>query len=187
MDLSTYVISNIFWAHNTNMPQMAEEIHNAAVVVPRAVMSSITVSGVLGFSTALIITFTTPSFEDVLNSDSKYPFMEVLIKTLSSNGAAAFLVACIIALAQASTTASLAVASRLLWSFSRDRGVPFWQWLRVVRQLPTLLLPIPPPDPLAKLSQANRAGQPLHHYPPPRRHRQHSHLLPPLPHRPRFL
>lgn len=119
---------------------MAEEIHGAAVVVPRAVMSSITLSGLLGFSIALIITFTTPDFQAVLNSSSKYPFMEVFQATLGSNGAAAFLVAVVIALAQASTTASLAVASRLLWSFSRDRGVPFWQWLRVVNVRSTIPL-----------------------------------------------
>ncbi|KAH7320646.1 putative GABA permease [Stachybotrys elegans] len=108
---------------------MAEEIRNASVVIPRAVLTSIGVNGVLGFAMLMAYLFCLGDLNAALESSATlgYPFLWVFWNGTGSNRGAAAMGLIIVALGVCSTVGVLASSSRMLWSFARDRGVPFWR------------------------------------------------------------
>lgn len=109
---------------------MAEEIKNASTVVPRAMLLSIVLNGMLGFAMLLAYLFCLGDLGGVLASQETlgYPFLFVFQNGTNSTAGAAVMGLLVVALGVCSTVGALASASRLLWSFSRDRGVPFWKY-----------------------------------------------------------
>lgn len=111
---------------------MSEEIQNAAIVVPRAIMSSILLNGVMGFGIALALLFCMGDVEAILGTSTGYPSIEIFRQAVQSITGAALMAAVIITMALCATLAVMASASRQLWAFSRDRAVPGWQHLQHV-------------------------------------------------------
>lgn len=112
---------------------MAEEITHASLTVPRAIMASTTLNGMMGIAVAVVLAFTVTDIKDVFTADSNYPILDVLGRITNSKSGATTLMIVSVMIALNTTTTSLACVSRLLWSFSRDRGVPGWSWLGKVR------------------------------------------------------
>lgn len=109
---------------------MAEEIRNASVVVPRAITMSIVLNGILGFAMMIAYLFCLGDLDAVLESQATlgYPFLFVFQTGLGSTPGAAVLGLIIVVLGVCSTVGALASSSRMLWSFARDHGVPFWAY-----------------------------------------------------------
>lgn len=111
---------------------MSEEIKNAAVVVPRSILLSVLINGVLGFGMLLALLFCLGNIQDALTTSTGFPFMEIFLAGTGSTGGTATMIAIILIVAICSTTGMMAATSRQFWSFSRDRGVPGWKvWSRV--------------------------------------------------------
>jgi choline transport protein len=110
--------------------QMAEEIKNASIVVPRAILTSIILSGILGFAMLVAYLFCLGDLAAVLESQLTlgYPFLFVAQSGTRSTAGAAVMALLIDALGACSTVGILASSSRMLWSFARDRGIPFWRY-----------------------------------------------------------
>ncbi|KAK4209727.1 amino acid/polyamine transporter I [Rhypophila decipiens] len=112
---------------------MAEEIRNASTVVPQAIMSSIVLNGILGFAmmTGYLICFGNleTNLEAVLGSYETlgFPFLYVFQTGTGSTAGAVVMSLIIVVLGICSTVGVLASSSRMLWSFARDRGIPFWR------------------------------------------------------------
>ncbi|KAI1471073.1 putative GABA permease [Daldinia caldariorum] len=108
---------------------MAEEIRNASTVVPQAITTSIVLNGVFGFAMMIAYLFCLGDLDAVLESQTTlgYPFLYVFQVGTGSTPGAAVLGLIIVVLGVCSTVGVLASSSRMLWSFSRDRGVPFWR------------------------------------------------------------
>ncbi|KAI0120315.1 amino acid/polyamine transporter I [Hypoxylon sp. NC0597] len=108
---------------------MAEEIKDASTTVPRAIMISIVLNGVLGFAMMLAYLFCLGELEAVLESQATlgYPFLFVFQSGTRSIAGAAVMGLVIVALGICSTVGILASSSRMLWSFARDHGVPLWK------------------------------------------------------------
>ena len=110
---------------------MAEEIKNAAVVVPRAILISVAINGALGFSMLIALLFClgdsslVPTV--VLQTPLGFPFMQVFLDATKSVAGSAIMASIILVLGISSTVGLLASSSRMFWSFARDRGLPFWQ------------------------------------------------------------
>lgn len=109
---------------------MSEEVHNAAVVVPWAIIFSIVLNGALGFGMLLAALFRLGDPDVVFATAS--PFMAIFQQAVGANGGANAMIAIIIVLAFSALISITAGASRMAWSFARDRGLPGWQYLSKV-------------------------------------------------------
>lgn len=111
--------------------QMAEEIRNAAVVIPRSLLTGLAINGALGFA-MLIVTLYCVAASDIdaaLAENPSYPFMAIFRTAVGSTAGAAVMASVIVVMAFSATTGCLASTSRLYWAFARDRGLPGWKIL----------------------------------------------------------
>ena len=111
---------------------MSEEIQNAALVVPRSIMISIFINGALGFAVLLVTLFSLNDVEKALNTPTDYPYMQVFLDSTGSVAGATAMASIITFMAFSANIGILATASRMCWSFCRDRGLPGWQFLQHV-------------------------------------------------------
>ena len=123
---------------------MAEEIRNASVVVPRAVITSLVLNGSMGFAMVIAYVFCMGDVEATIASAETlgYPFLYVFQQGTRSNAGAAVMGLIIFILGVCCSVGVLAASSRMLWSLARDRGVPFWKHLTMVRNVHSRLIPL---------------------------------------------
>ena len=112
---------------------MSEEIQDAALVVPRSITISICLNGALGFAALLVTLFSLNNVEKVLNTPTDYPYMQVFLDSTGSVAGATVMASIITIMTFSANIGILATASRMCWSFCRDRGLPGWQSLQHVR------------------------------------------------------
>lgn len=102
---------------------MAEEIHNASIIVPRSMVTSVLINGVFGFAALMALLFSLSDVENALMSPTGYPFMYIFEAAAGVKGGT--VMACtIVCLGTFGSWALLATASRQIWAFSRDNGLP---------------------------------------------------------------
>lgn len=111
---------------------MSEEIQNAAVVVPNAIVFSIILNGVLGFGMALALLFCIGDIDAALHTNTEFPFIEIFYQAVQDVTGAALMTSIIITLSLCATVGIVASASRQLWAFSRDRAIPGWEHIQRV-------------------------------------------------------
>ena len=120
---------------------MSEEIKNAAVIVPKAIVFSIVLNGLLGFGIALALIFCIGDIDAALHTKTDFPFIEIFYQAVQDITGAALMTSIIITLSLCATVGIVASASRQLWAFSRDRAVPGWEHIQRVNSksaIPTL-------------------------------------------------
>lgn len=88
-------------------------------------MSSVAVNGVLGFIMLVTLCFTLGEVDSVLHTPTGFPFIQIFYNTTGSLTATNAMTAVLIVTLTASTITEVATASRQLWSFARDEGIPF--------------------------------------------------------------
>lgn len=88
-------------------------------------MSSVAVNGVLGFIMLVTLCFTLGEVDKVLDTPTRFPFIEIFYNTTGSFAATNAMTAVLVVTLTASTITEVATASRQLWSFARDEGLPF--------------------------------------------------------------
>ena len=104
---------------------MSEEIENPSLAVPRSIVTSIAVNGSLGFAILLATLFGLGDIDTVLNTPTGYPYMEIFLQATGSVAGTTAMAAIVIALGIGATIGFVATSSRMIWSFARDRGLPF--------------------------------------------------------------
>ena len=72
------------------------------------------------------ILFCTQNIEEALDSPTNYPFIQIFQVATNSSAGTVVMVLIVAVMQICATTSSLAAASRQVWSFSRDHGVPGW-------------------------------------------------------------
>jgi choline transport protein len=87
-------------------------------------IASIMLNGVMGFALLIALLFCLGNINAALQSPTGFPFIEIFVQATNSNGSASAMTAVIIVLLGAAAIGIMATASRLLWSFARDNGVP---------------------------------------------------------------
>lgn len=113
---------------------MSEEVANASRVIPNALMLSVGINGCLGFGMIIAMMFCTGSdLGGTLGKITGYNFMGIFMEATDSLPGSLTMCAIVIVIYVCSLMGLLAAASRQLWSFSRDRGVPGWRWWSRVR------------------------------------------------------
>lgn len=111
---------------------MSEEIRHASMVVPRAIVTSIVLNGLLGFGMALTLLFCIGDINAALHTPTGFPFIEIFYQGVQSLPGAAIMTSIIVALSLCATVGIVASTSRQLWSFSRDRAIPGWRHIQQV-------------------------------------------------------
>ena len=117
---------------------MAEEIQNAEVVVPWSMLTTTVLNGSLGFAIVIAVLFVTKDITAALASPTGvlgYPFIQIFYDATGSKAGSSVLVAIMIVMDIAGTIAFIATASRLIWAFARDRGLPGWRTVSKVRSI----------------------------------------------------
>lgn len=106
---------------------MCEEIVDAAVNVPRAIIASLLINGILGLGMLVAILFRMGDPDAALAAQQTigYPFIEIFIQATGSKAGSSVMTAILIVLAISASVGIVATASRMIWSFARDSGLPF--------------------------------------------------------------
>lgn len=113
---------------------MSEEIEHAEMVVPRALITSVVLNGVLGFGFLIALLFSMGDVQRALDSPTGNPLIEIFYQATQSKRATNAAIFGIVASAVAAVFGLMASASRTTWSFSRDNGLPFSKYLKRVNQ-----------------------------------------------------
>ena len=71
---------------------VAEEVENAAVVIPRALIITVILSGTTAFAMLVAILFCAESGEDVLSSRMSFPFISIFLQMTGSKSGTTALV-----------------------------------------------------------------------------------------------
>ncbi|KAF3481422.1 choline transport protein [Arthroderma uncinatum] len=108
---------------------MAEEIKDASKTLPQAMMSAVAVNFCLGLAIILTVCFAIGDIKEVLATPTGFPFIQIFFNTTQNYAATNAMTAIVIITLVASTITEVATASRQTWSFARDRGVPFADFL----------------------------------------------------------
>ncbi|KIW88741.1 uncharacterized protein Z519_10787 [Cladophialophora bantiana CBS 173.52] len=120
---------------------MSEEIKDASVTLPRAIMGSVVVNITLVFIVIITICFTLGDAASVLASPTGYPFIQLFYNATQSYAGTNVMTAIIIVMLSACAVSEVAAASRQVWSFARDAGLPGHSWLSKVS--PGWNVPVP--------------------------------------------
>ena len=112
---------------------MSEEIEGAARALPRSIMYSTYFNSALGLIMVITIIFTWGDMEEIAATPTGYPFIQVFYNVTNSYAGTTVLALLIILPLMGSVTACIATASRQIWAFARDNGVPFSSYIRHVR------------------------------------------------------
>ncbi|KAI1277947.1 amino acid transporter [Xylaria sp. FL0933] len=110
---------------------MSEEIQAAPIVVPRALIYTILINGLLALAIIIALLFCATDLESAVAATDTifYPSLQIFQSALNSTAGAVILASVILVLGIASGVGIYASASRMLWSFSRDKGLPFHQFM----------------------------------------------------------
>jgi choline transport protein len=104
---------------------MAEEVRNAAHVIPRAMMWTWLGNGLLGWIMAITFCYYVGDTLSVLSTPLGTPFIQVFLNATGSVGGATGLTVLMLVIAIFACVAVMATSSRQLFAFARDNGVPF--------------------------------------------------------------
>jgi choline transport protein len=83
------------------------------------------VNGLLGFAMMLTVLFCIGDLTTVLGTDTAFPFIQIFEDSVGNIAGATAMVAVVLALTWACAIGITTTASRMTWSFARDRGTPF--------------------------------------------------------------
>jgi len=100
-------------------------VSNAAINIPRAICGSMIFNGLLGFAMMLTVLFCIGDLETVVGTKTGFPFIQVFYDSVGSIAGATAMAAVVLALTWACAIGITTTASRMTWSFARDRGTPF--------------------------------------------------------------
>lgn len=124
---------------------LAEEVKDSSLILPRSIMASLFLNGALGFTMLVTYCFCLGNdLEGILSTKTGYPFIQVFYNVTNSAGGASAMTAILIVLTVCSCISNVATASRQLFAFARDGGMPFSAFLAHVGFF--LFSAPPPPD-----------------------------------------
>jgi len=86
-------------------------------------------NAILGFLMCVTLCFTLGNVTDILSTTTGYPFIQIFFNVTDSYAGASILTFMIVLTLTAAAIAEVATASRQLWSFARDKGVPGYRFL----------------------------------------------------------
>lgn len=111
----------------------APELQDAAKVVPKSMIWSTFLNGALYWIMIVTVCSTMGSLEDDLASATGYPFIQVFYNATGSKSSTTAMAVFVLLVFMACTLTTVATASRQLYAFARDSGLPYSPWLSQVK------------------------------------------------------
>ncbi|KAL6714500.1 hypothetical protein ACLMJK_007925 [Lecanora helva] len=108
---------------------MAEEIRDASDTLPKSIFWGVVLNIVLGYLAVFTLCFTITDPSAILDTPTKYPFIQLFYNITKSLAGTDILAAIIIITLVCAVISEIATASRQIWAFARDRGLPFSPFL----------------------------------------------------------
>ncbi|KAK5169371.1 uncharacterized protein LTR77_005346 [Saxophila tyrrhenica] len=108
---------------------MSEEVKEPSIVIPRAMICTILVNGLMGFGMILALLFCMGDVNEVLNSTvsltSGYPFIQIYYNATQSLAGTNAMICVSLVIVIMAHFGLMAGCSRTAWAFARDGGLPF--------------------------------------------------------------
>jgi choline transport protein len=120
---------------------MSEEIQDASLILPRAIMASVLLNVTLVFVVIVTICFTLTDPVAALESPTGYAFIHLFHSATESLAGTSVLTFIIIFMLSVCVVSEAAACSRQIWAFARDAGLPAHAWLS--RVSPRWNIPLP--------------------------------------------
>ncbi|KAK1624818.1 amino acid/polyamine transporter I [Colletotrichum phormii] len=122
---------------------LSEEMENADIGVPRAMVGWVVINGALGFTFLITLLFCMGDIESALSSPTGFPIIQIFYNITGTLAATNALTAALTIMAIISTIPLITSAARVIWAFARDQGLPFSQVVSRVerkRGIPTVAI-----------------------------------------------
>ncbi|KAK1086240.1 hypothetical protein LTR33_001663 [Friedmanniomyces endolithicus] len=107
---------------------MSEEVRDAGLSVPRAMIGSILLNGIIGFIALIPFLFALPSIDDAVSDPSGFPLVYVLNLAGMPNVTIGLIFLQLLIL-MVGNVAYQAATGRQTFAFARDGGMPFSKWI----------------------------------------------------------
>jgi amino acid transporter len=107
---------------------MSEELQDASYTLPRAMIATGIFNGTLGFAMLVAFCFCLGDPSQLQNSpvtNNGFPFIQVFANATNSISGATVMTSILIVLSSFCCITNIATASRQLFAFARDQGLPF--------------------------------------------------------------
>lgn len=111
---------------------MAEELRNASKILPLAMLWTVIANGAMGLIMIVTFLYTMGDPEVILASPTGFPIIAVFEQATGSVAGATAMTCIIIILGVAGNLTNMAGASRQMFAFARDQGLPANKWLNKV-------------------------------------------------------
>jgi choline transport protein len=112
---------------------MSEELEDASVVLPRAMMWAVFFNGVFGIIMMITFVFCGGALDSVLESPTGVPVLQAVYNATGSVAGTIVMGTVLVVLVFFAAVSVTAASSRQIWAFSRDKGLPFSSWVEYVR------------------------------------------------------
>ncbi|GAB7354742.1 hypothetical protein MBLNU459_g5153t1 [Dothideomycetes sp. NU459] len=112
---------------------MSEELQDASLSLPRAMVWTMAVNGAMGF--VMIVTFcmVAGNISTLLETPTGYTFIQLFYNVTNSHAGASVMTSIITVMLIFGCVTNFATSSRQMWAFARDNGLPFSGFLSAVR------------------------------------------------------
>ena len=104
---------------------LAEEIKDASRVLPRAMMGTALLNGSMGYIMLISYLICMGNVEEVRKTPTGFPFIQVFFNSTQSHVGASLMTVILIIMTMCGTVSNVATASREMFAFARDNGMPF--------------------------------------------------------------
>ena len=111
---------------------MSEEVAHSQLNIPRAICAGMIFDGIVGFAMMVAVLYCLGDADSVLQTPTGFPFMQIFYNSVKSVGGAIGMCVVVLVLTWGCATGIMTTASRMTWSFARDKGTPFSQFLSTV-------------------------------------------------------
>lgn len=116
---------------------MAEEIPEPEKNIPKALFGTVIIGFITGFVFSIAVFFSLSSLEDIINTPTYVPSLELYRQALNGSVGGAIVLQTLVTLTACGCKMSIDTwQSRLLWSFARDDGFIFSKKLSTVAKAP---------------------------------------------------
>ncbi|KAJ5383258.1 hypothetical protein N7517_001169 [Penicillium concentricum] len=111
---------------------MAEEIRDASRVLPMGMLWTLILNGSTGFVMIVTFAFCVGDIDEMLGSETGFPFIQVFLNATESVSATTGMTVVIMIMQFCAAISNVATTSRQIYSFARDKGLPFSDFLAKV-------------------------------------------------------
>lgn len=111
---------------------MSEELRDASRVLPRAMILTTVFNGAMGWIMIITFSMVLGNLDEVINTPTGQPYIAVFYNVTQSKAGASVLSALVISMAMFCNLSITATASRQLFAFARDQGMPMHEWFAYV-------------------------------------------------------